>query len=101
VRLLSDASWLFRDEAGAVLREGLRTALWMTGDNTGAQYQERVASSLQFAQSVVEVALKSFFHAFKIRYGPTRDERVLSAPVSIWEHDSHDQPTTAIQIACR
>jgi hypothetical protein len=47
VRLLSDASGLFRDEAMAVLRAGLRSARWISVDDTGARHQGRNGTCTQ------------------------------------------------------
>jgi hypothetical protein len=47
VRLLGDASGLFRQEATAVLRAGLMTARWITVDDTGARHQGRTGSCTQ------------------------------------------------------
>jgi Transposase IS66 family len=47
VRLLSDASGLFREEATAVLRAGLTTAHWISVDDTGARHQGRNGTCTQ------------------------------------------------------
>src|SRR3954471_16627641 len=47
VRLLSDASGLFREEATAVLRAGLTNARWISVDDTGARHQGRNGSCTQ------------------------------------------------------
>ena len=47
VRLLGDASGLFREEATAVLRAGLTTARWISVDDTGARHQGRNATCTQ------------------------------------------------------
>jgi hypothetical protein len=46
-RLLSDASGLFRNEATAVLRAGLRSARWISVDDTGARHQGRNGTCTQ------------------------------------------------------
>jgi hypothetical protein len=47
VRLLSDASGLFRGEAMAVLQAGLRSARWISVDDTGARHQGRNGTCTQ------------------------------------------------------
>ncbi|MPR07521.1 IS66 family transposase [Microvirga tunisiensis] len=46
-RLLGDADGLFRQEATAVLRAGLRTARWISVDDTGARHQGRNGTCTQ------------------------------------------------------
>lgn len=47
VRLLGDASGLFREEATAVLRAGLTTARWISVDDTGTRHKGRNGTCTQ------------------------------------------------------